>query len=32
MTNSTRERKLAFHTGQEPPRITRYLLESTVRH
>jgi MFS family permease/quinol monooxygenase YgiN len=27
-----RERKLAFHTGQEPPRITRYLLESTVRH
>ncbi|MEN9383481.1 MAG: hypothetical protein RL323_624, partial [Pseudomonadota bacterium] len=27
-----RERKLAFHVGQEPPRITRYLLESTVRH
>ena len=25
-----RERKLAFHTGDAPPRVTRYVLESTV--
>jgi MFS family permease len=25
-----RERKLAFHRGEAPPRVTRYVLESTV--
>lgn len=26
-----RERKLAFHTGETPPVVTRYLMEGTVR-
>jgi predicted MFS family arabinose efflux permease/quinol monooxygenase YgiN len=26
-----RDRKLAFHLGEEPPRVTRCLMESTVR-
>ncbi len=26
-----RDRKLAFHRGEEPPRVTRCLMESTVR-
>lgn len=26
-----RDRKLAFHLGSEPPRVTRCLMESTVR-
>jgi MFS family permease len=26
-----RDRKLAFHQGEEPPRVTRSLMESTVR-
>ena len=25
-----RERKLAFHIGEAPPRVTRYVLESTA--
>lgn len=26
-----RDRKLAYHLGDEPPRVTRYLMESTVK-